>query len=53
MPSLPERHTIEVTFTDVNYELFRLLTGYSVLDTLPTPQNRDTWRRETLQKAQP
>jgi hypothetical protein len=42
---------IELTFTDISYELFHLLTGIPVLDTLPTPQNRDAWRRATLQKA--
>lgn len=45
------RTSVEFTITDVNYELFFLLTGFSVLDTIPTPQNRDAWRRATLQKA--
>lgn len=51
MLGLPKRITIEATFTDVSAELFRLLTGFSILDTVPTPQNRDTWRRAALTKA--
>ena len=49
--AFPKRVELEVTFTDVSFELFRLLTGLSVLETIPTPQNRDAWRRSNLQKA--
>ena len=43
--------TIEATFTDVDYELIALMAGLSLLELIHTPQNRDTWRRATLTKA--
>jgi hypothetical protein len=43
--------SIEMTFTNVDLHVFHLLTGLTPLDTTPTPQNRDAWRRGTLQKA--
>lgn len=43
--------SVSFTITDVSPELFSILSGVPLIDLLPTPQNRDTWRRNTLQKA--
>ena len=43
--------TITMTITDVDWQVAALMLGCSVLDLLPTPQNRDTRRMATLAKA--
>ena len=47
----PKKVSVEMTFNDVDFSLFALLTGSTILELLDTPQNRDTWRRNTLTKA--
>lgn len=42
-----------ITITDVSLELFALLSGQPLTAVIPTPQNRDAWRRATLTKGTP
>lgn len=44
---------LTITITDVSLEVAALLLGVSPLELIPTPQNRDTWRRATLTKEHP
>lgn len=45
-----QRRTITMTITDIDFQVAALMMGVSVLALIPTPQNRDAWRRSTLRK---
>jgi hypothetical protein len=48
---VPKNVTVGFTVHDIDWQVAALMMGCSVLDLIPTPQNRDAWRRGPLQKA--